>query len=99
MYKPASTFFFSVLKKARKMVGYEEHVKEELSLVVPHADPAMLEIDRLQNQLKGSYHIFLVLLSFMHHYFILLLVFQFLEHQRNFRRCVFLCLVIYSLRS
>ncbi|XP_054777424.1 microtubule-associated protein 70-5-like isoform X2 [Prosopis cineraria] len=32
------------------MVGYEEHVEEELPLV--QTDPAVLEIDRLQNQLK-----------------------------------------------
>ncbi|KAI9123908.1 hypothetical protein K1719_005208 [Acacia pycnantha] len=33
------------------MGGYEEHVKEEL-LLVHQADPAVLEIDRLQNQFK-----------------------------------------------
>ncbi|KAK4259136.1 hypothetical protein QN277_005502 [Acacia crassicarpa] len=35
------------------MGGYEEHVKEEL-LLVHQSDPAVLEIDRLQNQLKDK---------------------------------------------
>ncbi|XP_028754964.1 microtubule-associated protein 70-5-like [Neltuma alba] len=34
------------------MVSYEEHVGEELPLV--HADPTVLQIDRLQNQLKDK---------------------------------------------
>lgn len=45
-------------KKKRKMVGLEEanfssSIVEELSL--PHTDPIVLELNRLHNQLKGSF--------------------------------------------